>query len=72
MTYHMGVLSMMRPRYIVLSQLKTFTADGIDTLKVRRLKMALTRGDWPLVNMWWPQTMKLKKAMAMEERAMKL
>ncbi len=51
-TYHIGVLRRIDPLYIVASQLKTFTADGIDTLKVSRLKTAFTSGLWPLVNMW--------------------
>ena len=54
------------------SQLKTLTADGIATLKVRALKIMLAIWDWPLVNMWWPQTRKLRRAMAMLEKAMNL
>ena len=57
----------MFPRYIVASQLKTFTADGIATLNVRAEKIMLASFDWPLVNMWCPQTRKLRNAMAMLE-----
>ena len=42
------------------------------TLKVSRLNSAFTSGLWPLVNMWWPQTMKLRIAIAMLENAMNL
>ena len=72
MMYHIGVLSRMLPLYIVASQLKTLTADGTATLKVIRLKSAFASGLWPLVNMWWPQTTKLNRAMLMLDRAMKL
>ncbi len=40
------------PRYIVASQLKTLMADGIDTLKVKKLKMALKTPDIFEVNIW--------------------
>ena len=53
-------------------QLKTLIADGIATLKVRAEKIMFPRLDWPLVNMWWPQTRKPKAAIAIDERAMKL
>ena len=46
------------------SQLKTLIADGIDTRKVSALKIMLASADWPLVNMWWPQTRKLRTAIA--------
>jgi hypothetical protein len=61
----MGVVSEIDPLYIVASQLKTLTADGIVTLNVSRLKIMLASSDWPLTNMWWPQTRKLRRAIAM-------
>jgi DNA-directed RNA polymerase len=51
--------------YIVASQLNTLIADGIDTLNVSRLKITVASADWPLTNMWWPQTRKPSRAMAM-------
>ena len=51
--------------------MKTLTADGMATEKVIALKSTFMSGDWPLVNMWWPHTRKLKIAMAIELKAMK-
>jgi hypothetical protein len=56
---------------MVASQLNTFTAEGIATLKVSAEKIMFARLDWPEVNMWWPHTRKLKMAMAMDDQAMK-
>ena len=30
-------------------------------------KIALPSGDWPLTNMWWPHTRKLRRAIAIDE-----
>ena len=40
------------------------TADGIATRNVRNEKIAAGQLDWPLTNMWWPQTRKPTSAMA--------
>ena len=69
--YSIGVLRLIDPLYIVASQLKTLIAEGIDTLKVIAENMMFIRGDWPEVNMWWPQTMKPKMVIATELKAMK-
>ena len=45
--------------YIVAIQLKTLIADGMATRKVRNEKIMVASSDWPLTNMWWPQTRKL-------------
>ena len=50
----------------------TEIADGIATLKVMKLKMTLAIGDWPLVNMWCPQTMKPSPAIAANEKTIGL
>jgi hypothetical protein len=43
---------------------------GIETLKVSALKIMFASGDIA-VNMWWPQTRKLRIAMATLDNAMK-
>ena len=60
----------MFPLYIVASQLKTFTAEGIDTLNVSRLNTNAATGLIPEVNMWWPQTRNPNSAIAIELYAM--
>ena len=67
--YNIGVVNEILPLYIVSSQLKIFTAEGIATEKVIAEKIAFIKGDWPLVNMWWPQTRNEKNAIATEENA---
>ena len=61
----MGVCSTIEPLYIVASQLQTLIAEGMATSIVRALKITLAGPDWPLGNMWWPQTRKPIRAMAM-------
>ena len=70
--YIMGVVSEMLPLYSVVSQLNTFTALGMATLKLIRLNSVFSSGLWPLANMWWPHTRKLKMAIAIELSAMNL
>ena len=47
-------------------------ADGIATDIVSRENTPPVIGDMPLVNMWWPQTMKPNMAIATELKAMNL
>src|ERR1051326_2109210 len=54
--YNIGVSHDTEPRYIVAVQLKTFTADGIATRKLRIEKIIAEYTDSPATNMWWPQT----------------
>src|SRR5215831_10130438 len=54
--YSIGVSHDTEPRYIVAVQLKTFTADGIATRKLRIEKIKAEYTDSPATNMWWPQT----------------
>jgi len=61
----------MAPLYMVASQLNVLMAEGIETSRVRKLKIRLAHSDWPETNMWWPQTRKPMTAMAMELIAMK-
>src|SRR6187549_998951 len=70
--YSMGAASEIDPLYIVVIQLNTLIAEGIPTRKVRNEKIAPANCDWPLVNMWCPQTTKLTIAMATEENAVAL
>ena len=70
--YSIGAASRIEPLYIVASQLKTLTAEGIATEKVRAEKIMFISPDWPLVNMWWPQTKKLRRAIAIDDQAMNL
>ncbi len=63
--------SQIEPLYSVASQFQTLIAEGIATSIVKALKIALAGPDWPLGNMWWPQTRKPIRAMAMLLMAMK-
>ena len=60
------------PLYSVAVQLKTLIADGIATRKLRIEKTMPAYIDWPVTNMWWPQTRKPRTAIAMLANAMKL
>src|SRR5262245_43831776 len=67
--YSIGVSHEIAPRYIVAVQLKTLTAEGIATRKLRAEKMSAAYTDSPAMNMWWPQTRKPRTAMARLENA---
>src|SRR5215216_4978005 len=56
MAYSIGVSHDTDPLYIVAVQLKTFTADGIATRKLRIEKISAAYTDCPATNMWWPHT----------------
>ena len=44
--------------------MNAFTADGMAIKSVVKTKTDPIKGFIPVTNMWWPQTMKLKKPMA--------
>src|SRR2546425_9711937 len=62
--YSIGASYEIEPLYIVAVQLKTFTADGMATKKLKNEKIIPAYGDWPLTNMWWPHTRNPRTAMA--------
>ena len=62
----------MEPRYIVAVQLNTLMAEGTATRKLSSENTMLAYIDWPVTNMWWPQTRNPSTAMARLETAMKL
>src|SRR3979490_3240385 len=64
MAYSIGVSHEIDPLYIVAVQLKTFTAEGIATRKLRIEKISAAYTDSPAMNMWWPQTRKPRAAIA--------
>ena len=59
-----GVVNLICPPHIVPTQLKIFTPVGMAISIVEAAKMALGVGPRPVVNMWWTQTPKPRKAMA--------
>ena len=61
----MGVFKTIEPLYIVASQFHILTPEGMATSIVSPLKIVFSGPDWPLGNMWWPQTRKPITAMAM-------
>src|SRR6267378_1315074 len=69
MAYSIGVSHEIDPLYIVAVQLKTFTAEGIATRKLRIEKISAAYTDSPAMNMWWPQTRNPRTAMARLENA---
>src|SRR4051812_28926917 len=58
-----GLEKKTRPRYIVNSQLKTFTPVGTAISIVMIPKKALTLGEAPIVKKWCSQTMKERNVM---------
>src|SRR6476659_1065672 len=62
--YSIGVSHDTAPLYMVAVQLKTLTADGIATRKLRIEKMSAEYTDSPATNMWWPHTRKPSAAIA--------
>src|SRR4030065_2285220 len=68
----MGDSKVRDPLYIVAIQLKTLTAVGMATEKVRREKMIAAVPDMPVTNMWCPQTKNPKRAIASDEEAVAL
>jgi hypothetical protein len=56
----------MLPRHIVPSQLNVLMADGTAmTMSVVIMKAPPSMGFMPLMNMWWPQTIQPRNAIAM-------
>jgi hypothetical protein len=70
--YSIGVFRSIDPRYIVVTQLNTLTAEGIATRNVRNEKIAPASVDWPLTKRWWPQTRNPMTAIATDENAIAL
>ena len=60
----------MLPPHSVPSQLKVLIADGTAMTIVEIMNAMPRVGFMPLWNMWWPQTIQLRKAMAIIENAM--
>src|SRR5712691_7602735 len=70
--YSIGVSHATEPLYIVAVQLKTLTADGIATRKLRMENIRAAYTDSPATNMWWPHTRNPSTAMAMLANATKV
>src|ERR687898_964997 len=70
--YSIGVSHDTEPLYIVAVQLKTFTADGIATRKLKNENTNDAYTDWPATNRWWPHTRNPSTAMPMLEKATKV
>src|SRR6476660_6168536 len=70
--YSIGVSHDTDPLYMVAVQLKTLTADGIATRKLRIEKISAAYTDSPATNMWWPQTRKPSTAMPRLAKATKV
>ena len=58
-----GTSKLIDPRHIVATQLNTFTPVGTAISMVAYMKNSSATTGMPVVNMWWPQTMKDRKAM---------
>src|SRR5688500_3098827 len=67
--YSMGVVSHTLPLYIVQTQLKILIPDGMPIRNVITENATEDTGLWPLVNMWWPHTMKPSSAIATDDSA---
>ena len=59
-----GVVKFNDPPHIVAVQLRIFTPVGMAISIVAAEKAAIGVGPRPVVNMWWTQTPKPRKAMA--------
>src|SRR5713101_5102023 len=70
--YSMGVSRLMEPLYMVAVQLKTLTAEGMATAKLRSENTRAEYVEIPATNMWCAHTTKPKTAMARLENATKL
>src|SRR5262245_8161451 len=62
--HSMGVFIWMRARHSVASKVKVFTADGTAISIVKAAKAMPMYGLMPEMNMWWPQTTKLRPEIA--------
>src|SRR5712671_5010264 len=71
-TYANGVLKLIAPRYMVPTQLNTFTAVKIPTNMERTPNTPLSNTDCPATKRWCPQVKKPTKAMPSEEKAIAL
>src|SRR5271156_4643593 len=70
--YSIGASYEIEPLYKVAVQLNTLIAEGIATRKLNTEKISPAYTDWPVTNMWWPQTRKLMIAIARLENATKV
>src|ERR1700749_1737077 len=67
--YSIGVSQEIEPLYKVDVQLKTLTAEGIATRKLRNENVSAAYADSPVRNMWCAQTKKPMTAIAIDEPA---
>ena len=65
-----GEAKRIRPPYIVASQLKNLMPVGIETSKLAAAKNRSSVRLMPTQNMWWAQTPRLMKAIAIVAAAM--
>src|SRR5262250_3112058 len=64
-----GTVRRMEPPQSVPNQLKVLIAEGTAITIVVIMKAVPRRGFMPLMNIWWPQTIHERKAMAIMENA---
>ena len=64
MANSIGVSKVIDPFHIVATQLNTFTPVGTAISMVAYMKNNSPNTGMPVVNMWWPQTMKDRNAIA--------
>ena len=67
MQWSVTVLKRILPPQMVPIQLKVLMAEGSAIMIVETMKVMPRAGFMPLVNMWCPQTMKPRPAMAASE-----
>ncbi len=65
MAHNIGVWKRMFPRHIVPNQLNTLIADGTAIAIVEIMNDVPNSGFIPLWNIWWPQVIQPRKAIAM-------
>lgn len=65
-----GVSHLIEPPWRVASQLKTFTPVGMAIIIVAEVKYARVSTSMPTVNMWWAQTIKPNRPMAIIAQTM--
>src|SRR5579863_9136938 len=70
MEFKSGTVNCRLPPHSVPSQLNVLTAEGRAIIIVETMNVMPSAGFMPLVNMWWPQTMKPSPAIAAIEYTM--
>lgn len=68
--HSMGVSHLMAPPWRVASQLKTLTPVGMAIIIVAEVKYARVSTSIPTVNMWWAQTIKPRRPIAIIAQTM--